>query len=70
MGRKVPKAKAKGKAAKEEKKEVKIDKPNHERLTSEELGFVIRTGPDAEKRNKATLEIDARDITIHAGREF
>ena len=72
MGLKRPKAKAKGKAGKDDKsaKSSKSDKPNHERLTNEELGFVIRTGPDAEKRNKATLEIDAREIVIHAGRSF
>ena len=44
-------------------------KDNSERLTSEELGFVIRTGPDAIHRNVATLEVDARDIVIHAGKQ-
>ncbi|CAD7933197.1 unnamed protein product [Amoebophrya sp. A25] len=47
----------------------KFDKPNTERLTSDELGFVIRTGPDAIHRSKATLEIDAREIIMHAGKQ-
>ena len=47
----------------------KFDKPNDQRLTSEELGFVIRTGPDATHRNRATLEIDAPEIVIHAGKQ-
>ena len=44
-------------------------KSNEERLTSEELGFVIRTGPDAVHRNVASLEVDACDIVIHAGKQ-
>lgn len=40
-----------------------------DRLTSEEVGFVIRTGPDAAHRNRHTLEVDATEIVIHAGKQ-
>ncbi len=53
----------------DKKKKDESSKPNDERLTSEELGFVIRTGPDATHRNVHTLEVDARNIVIHAGKQ-
>ena len=36
-----------------------------DRLTSDEVGFVIRTGPDASHRNIHTLEVDATEIVMH-----
>eukprot|EP00927_Polykrikos_kofoidii_P074107 TRINITY_DN7006_c0_g2_i1.p1 TRINITY_DN7006_c0_g2~~TRINITY_DN7006_c0_g2_i1.p1 ORF type:complete len:624 (-),score=139.64 TRINITY_DN7006_c0_g2_i1:120-1991(-) len=42
---------------------------NNERLTSEQLGFNIRTGPDAPSRTGASMDIDVRDVVVTAGRQ-
>ena len=39
-----------------------------ERLTSEELGFQIRSGPDRPKNRTANLDIEINDIVLYGGR--
>lgn len=38
-----------------------------DRLTSEELGFQIRTGPDAARNRTRNLDIEVNDVTMYAG---
>jgi ATPase subunit of ABC transporter with duplicated ATPase domains len=37
------------------------------RLTSEDLGFQIRTGPDASRNRTRNLDIEINDVTMYAG---
>ena len=50
------------------KKDALAEKPNG-RLTAEQLGFHIRTGPDAPSHTGASMDIDATDIVIFAGKQ-
>ncbi|CAE8740717.1 unnamed protein product, partial [Polarella glacialis] len=64
MGRKqeVKKVSAKAKVDK------KGDAGSGGRLSAEELGFQIRTGPDAPSRTGASMDVEVNDIVVFAGK--
>mmetsp|Transcript_140265 Transcript_140265/g.244230 ORF Transcript_140265/g.244230 Transcript_140265/m.244230 type:complete len:617 (+) Transcript_140265:1-1851(+) len=66
MGRKQDKRKEAAKAKPKAK-----DKGNasNGRLTSDQLGFHIRSGPDAPCRTGASMDIEVTEIVVHAGRQ-
>eukprot|EP00929_Paragymnodinium_shiwhaense_P123931 TRINITY_DN984_c0_g2_i1.p1 TRINITY_DN984_c0_g2~~TRINITY_DN984_c0_g2_i1.p1 ORF type:complete len:623 (+),score=208.93 TRINITY_DN984_c0_g2_i1:136-2004(+) len=71
MGRKQDAASAARKAAKAGKD---VDKKSrgpaaHERLTADHLGFAIRTGPDAPGKVGKSLDVEAREVQLFAGKQ-
>ena len=55
-------------ADEEKKKRELLDADPDRRLTAEELGFYIRTGPDAELRSKSQLGKKNREAIFHSER--
>lgn len=56
-------------AAKSSSKKKDIAASNNDRLSVDELKFVPRTGPEAPSRTGASMDIDAQDVVVFAGKQ-
>ena len=61
-------AKAK-KAAAEEARMKALREANGGRLTAEELGFFLRSGPDANRRANSNMDIQIANVQLYGGRQ-
>jgi ATPase subunit of ABC transporter with duplicated ATPase domains len=57
------------KAAAEAKRELELRLANGGRLTADELGFFIRSGPDANRRANSNMDIQIGNIQLYGGRQ-
>ena len=57
------------KAEAEAKRELELRLANGGRLTAEELGFFIRSGPDANRRANSNMDIQIGNIQLYGGRQ-